>query len=717
MASIGKFDHPVKKTTFDLVIVIVIHYIGKSLFCDQGFLRRLFRQSISARLILSATGQVALVIGVAMLVIGLQVHRSMEARMRQDLQQTVALVASMLDGFGSQLEQTARQLGSSWLLALPGPLVVESRVADSVSATDEPLVRAGSQVLNQDVEWVDRFSSATGAVATILVRRQDDLIRVSTSVKGKDGQRELGTSLDRHSPAYQRLMQGKPYTGRVMLFGRHYMADYRPILDGTGQLVGATFVGLDFTSSFQTFKQQVLQIKIGETGYVYAFEASSGADQGRLTIHPVKEGVSILDTRDINGFAFTREMLAHKQGMVSYWWANGERGESQAREKVAAYQHQPRWNWVVGAGSYRDEFERDLRPLMLTIGAAGVIGVGVLALVLAWVIRSGVTRPLQQVIASLRTMSGGDYRQAIRVNRQDELGQVQQALADMRQQMCSVVGQIASGAQRVTAASTQLSTSAADVAHGSQQQNAAAGSMAAAMEQLSVSIDQVSENAREAHHLSGESGELSAEGARLIQRTAATIRRVEADVTALANNVLHLGRRADAISSIVSTIKEIADQTNLLALNASIESARAGEQGRGFAVVADEVRKLAERTAVSTQEIAEVIRQIQSGTREVTAEITASVDKVSEGAQLAADAEAAMARIRSGADRVGLVVNDISAALAEQTTAGADIARNVEQIAGMAENNERAVSQVAHAASDLQQLAGELARSVDQIRL
>jgi methyl-accepting chemotaxis protein len=69
---------------------------------------------------------------------------------------------------------------------------------------------------------------------------------------------------------------------------------------------------------------------------------------------------------------------------------------------------------------------------------------------------------------------------------------------------------------------------------------------------------------------------------------------------------------AKAISEILEEVEFIAEQTNLLALNAAIEAAHAGEQGRGFSVVAEEVRKLSGRSAVASDNIKKLLKNIHN---------------------------------------------------------------------------------------------------------
>ena len=132
--------------------------------------------------------------------------------------------------------------------------------------------------------------------------------------------------------------------------------------------------------------------------------------------------------------------------------------------------------------------------------------------------------------------------------------------------------------------------------------------------------------------------------------------------------------------------------------------------------MADEVRKLAERTSQSTTEIGGMINKIQQGTRSAVSSMEEGVAKVSTGVQLATQAGDSINRIRSGAQRVTVVVNDISSSIQEQSLASSEIARKLENIARMSEESAVSVRQTADAARQLHGLAGALHESVARFK-
>ncbi|GAA5785562.1 histidine kinase [Chitiniphilus shinanonensis] len=352
--------------------------------------------------------------------------------------------------------------------------------------------------------------------------------------------------------------------------------------------------------------------------------------------------------------------------------------------------------------------------IIMTISAllCALIGGGI-----AYALSGSIARRLRQAGEMAERASRGDFSLDVAAGAQDEIGRLLAALNRMQEKLRDMLRHVKGSADELLGGAERISQASEQVSIGAREQSSAASAMAAAVEQLTVSINHVAGSAREAEEQSREAGRVSTSGSEVIGHTVAGIRSISESVRSASRTVDHLGEHAKQISGIVNVIKEIADQTNLLALNAAIEAARAGEQGRGFAVVADEVRKLAERTSSSTVEIATMIEKIQSGTRSAVDSMGDGVRQVEENVETANSAGEAIGQIRNSADRVVSVVTDITSSLTEQSAASNDVARNVEKIAQMSEENSRAVDETAQTAQQLRDLASALERQVAQFKL
>lgn len=668
---------------------------------------RLFRDfSVALKLNLLLCSMTLAIIVIATQWVSSNVRHQLESQAMQDLEKINALVLSMFEAYNRSLAKDVERNGRLFASTFGGQIeLLKSGIV--------PQLMLNGKAASSQIDHVDAFCARSGTVATIFQRQGDDFLRTATSLKMEDGTRAIGTSLGNQHPARASLVAGNPYTGKASLFGRDYITHYLPAKDASGQVVGAFFVGLDMAEGLKALKKEVLSIKIGDTGYVYALDA--GAGKGTLTVHPSIEGQNILATKDSNGREFVREIIDKRTGAIHYDWISKD--EKAPRDKIAVFTYFPAWNWAIVSGSYLDEFTRDQDSVVRSIVVMALAILLSVCGICYLCTRKWVTLPLREIMQETARIASGDLTISLRSECNDELGRMKQSIGKMAESLKQTIAGARRASGMMLDQSLQLVTAAEQVASSSEAQSDSASGMAASVEQMSVSINQVAQHARDAHQISTISGETATESGAVIQQATSSMERIAATVREASSTISDLGKRSQDITSVVQVIREISDQTNLLALNAAIEAARAGEQGRGFAVVADEVRKLAERTTVSTQSIGEMIGSIQTGAERAIGCMQDGVAQVEQGCVLAVQAGQAIEDIHGSSRKVIDAVSNISNALSEQNVATQAIAQCVEGIAQKAEANHSASRISAQSAQALREMALALDKDLGYFRV
>ncbi|MGZ5055018.1 MAG: methyl-accepting chemotaxis protein, partial [Methylobacter sp.] len=214
-----------------------------------------------------------------------------------------------------------------------------------------------------------------------------------------------------------------------------------------------------------------------------------------------------------------------------------------------------------------------------------IIAALILGIIIAIFLANLITAPITVGVAFAKSLSEGDLTAKLDVTGKDEIGQLAQALRDMRDQLSQVVAQVRANSDTLSSASQEVSATAQSMSQMATEQDSSVEETTAWVEQLNASVQQNTENAHVTEQMATRSAGEARDGGEAVNET----------VSAMKN-----------IAKKIGQIEDIAYKTNLLSLNAAIEAASAGEHGKGFAVVAAEVRKLAESSRVTAEEINEL---------------------------------------------------------------------------------------------------------------
>lgn len=468
-------------------------------------------------------------------------------------------------------------------------------------------------------------------------------------------------------------------------------------------------------------------MRFGKDGYVWA-DTSQGINVAMMGKKEI-EGKSRFDQQDVKGNYMMREII--KVGMqpdggyTNYWFPRPGSDKPAPKRSYSLY-FKP-FDWVIGTGNYVDDLEVMVQKAAVEDshrifnGIYLIIGVSIVILIVVSLLAIFVTKRLLLSIGAeptemeeiARRVAEGDLTITMQTGKSGIYEEMRRMVGSLRE----VMEKVNHSAQEVSIAAVQLNTNAKKTAEGSQHVVSQSDTVATASEEMAATSSDIANSCHHAADSSRSASIAAQNGAAIVRSTVKGMGVIADKVRSSADAVEQLGTRSEQIGQIVGTIEEIADQTNLLALNAAIEAARAGEQGRGFAVVADEVRALAERTTRATREIGEMIKNIQTETRQAVKAMEEGVEEVQRGTTEASSSGQALETILEQINEVTGQVNQIATAAEEQTATTREITNNIHNISDTVQMSDRNSQEMSLSSSRLSQLSVDLQEMVRRFKL
>lgn len=320
-------------------------------------------------------------------------------------------------------------------VSLPAPKVGES----VLSRVDDP---------NASLAILDPLAKRTDSTYTLFQRmnKQGDMLRVATTVVGKNGKRAVGTYIPatnpdgKPNPVLAAVLAGNPYEGTAFVVDKWYVTSYSPIRDAGGNVIGMTFAGKP-QHSVPTLRKVITETKVGENGETYVL-GGTGDKRGQFMIPPdgAKEFEDGLARKDDAGNAYLQTVVdaavklsPGEHGALEYKVTEG----GKTTHHLVHYMYYAPWDWVVVVDADEASFQHFLTSLeqgrstmVFHLVLAGAI-LAVVGAIGAVIFANRTTRPIVQMTEAARELAMGNIDQKLDYVSRDEIGQMADAFREM----------------------------------------------------------------------------------------------------------------------------------------------------------------------------------------------------------------------------------------------------------------------------------------------
>jgi methyl-accepting chemotaxis protein WspA len=330
---------------------------------------------------------------------------------------------------------------------------------------------------------------------------------------------------------------------------------------------------------------------------------------------------------------------------------------------------------------------------------------------------AAVSRPLNELVAMLDRMRGGDFSRRINWKRADEFGVLGEGLNRLAGDLSGLVAQVQRSGIMVNTSATEIAASAKEQQSTATEIAATTAEIGATSKEISATSKELVKTMSEVTKVSEDTAQLANTGQSAINRMEANMRQIIEASGSISAKLATLNERTANINSVVTTITKVADQTNLLSLNAAIEAEKAGEYGLGFAVVAMEIRRLADQTAVATYDIEKMVKEMQSAVAAGVMGMDKFSDEVRRGVEEVRQVSTQLAQIIHQVQTLSPRFHTVNEGMHAQATGAQQISETLVQLSESAHQTAESLRLSNLAIEQLNEAARGLQTSVARFRL